>query len=106
MHIKAIACKLPILKPINPKTDDPIWVICNTSMARIGIMNGQGGTWQTCCLVGFISKKFTAAQMNYYIFEMEMMAILEALLKWGDNFLGRKIMVVMDHKALEFFETQ
>ena len=37
---------------------------------------------------------------------METIAILEALLKWEDKLLGRKITVVTDHKALEFFKMQ
>jgi hypothetical protein len=69
-------------------------------------MYGQGKTWQTCCPAGFISKKFTVAQMNYRVFEMETIAILKALLKWEDKLLRQKIMVVTDHKALEFFKTQ
>ena len=44
--------------------------------------------------------------MNYRVFEMETIAILEALLKWEDKLLGRKILIVTDHKALEFFKTQ
>jgi hypothetical protein len=105
-HIKAIACKSPILKPIDPQSGDPVWVICDASMSGIGAMYGQGETWQTCRPAGFMSKKFTAAQMNYRVFEMETIAILEALLKWEDKLLGRKILVVTDHKALEFFKTQ
>jgi hypothetical protein len=105
-HIKAIACKSPILKPIDPNLSDPIWVICDASMSGIGAMYGQGETWQTCRPAGFMSKKFTAAQMNYRVFEMETIAILEALLKWEDKLLGRRILVVTDHKALEFFKTQ
>jgi hypothetical protein len=69
-------------------------------------MYGQGETWQTCHPASFMSKKFTAAQMNYRVFEMETIAILEALLKWEDKLLSRKITVVTDHKALEFFKTQ
>jgi hypothetical protein len=37
---------------------------------------------------------------------MEMLAILEALLKWEDKLVGRKSTVVMDHRALEFFQKQ
>ncbi|KAJ3475421.1 hypothetical protein NLI96_g11847 [Meripilus lineatus] len=37
---------------------------------------------------------------------MEMIAILEALLKWEDKLLGRRINIVTDHKALEFFKDQ
>jgi hypothetical protein len=105
-HIKLIACKSPILKLINLKSNDPVWVICDASMAGIGAMYGQGETWQMCHPAGFMSKKFSAAQMNYCVFEMETIAILEALLKWEDKLLGRRIRVVTDHKALEFFKTQ
>jgi len=80
-HIKAIACKSLILKPIDPELADPIWVICNASMSGISAMYGQGETWQNCHLAGFMSKKFTTAQMNYCVFEMETIAILKALLK-------------------------
>jgi RNase H-like domain found in reverse transcriptase/Reverse transcriptase (RNA-dependent DNA polymerase) len=87
-HIKVIACKSPILKPIDPQSDAPIWVICDASMSGIGTMYSQGETWQICCPAGFMSKKFTTAQINYQVFEMETIAILEALLKWEDKLLG------------------
>ena len=45
-------------------------------------------------------------QMNYHVFKMEAIAILKVLLKWEDKLLGRKILVVTDHKALEFFKIQ
>ena len=36
----------------------------------------------------------------------ETIAILEALIKWEDKLLGRKFVIVTDHKSLEYFETQ
>jgi hypothetical protein len=44
--------------------------------------------------------------MNYRVFEMETIAILEALLKWEDKLLRRKILIVTNHKALKFFKMQ
>ncbi len=38
--IKAICCKTPILRPIDPKIDDPIWVICDTSKSGVGAVYG------------------------------------------------------------------
>jgi RNase H-like domain found in reverse transcriptase/Reverse transcriptase (RNA-dependent DNA polymerase) len=105
-HIKAIACKLHMLKPIDPTMADLIWVICDASMSSTSMMYGQGMTWQTCCPTGFMSKKFTAVQMNYHMFEMETIAILKALLKWEDKLLSHRVLVVTDHKALKFFKTQ
>jgi RNase H-like domain found in reverse transcriptase len=53
-----------------------------------------------------MSKKFHDAQFNYYVFEMETLAILEALLKWEDKLIGHKFTVVTDHRSLEFFQKQ
>ena len=53
-----------------------------------------------------MSCKFTAAQQNYAVHELETLAILEALLKWEDKLMGYKIHIITDHKALEFFKTQ
>lgn len=105
-NIKAITARTLVLKPIKPSVGEPIWVICDASVSGIGAMYGQGPTWQTCRPAGFMSKKFTAAQHNYRVFELETLAILEALLKWEDKLLGHRIHVVTDHKSLEFFKTQ
>jgi hypothetical protein len=104
--IKAMCCWTPILRPIEHRKDEPIWIICDALAYGTGAMYGQGPTWQTCRPAGFMSKKFTDAQRNYRVFEQETLAILEAFLKWEDKLLGYRIHVVTDHKALEFFKTQ
>jgi hypothetical protein len=105
--IKRICYKTPIIAPIDPKhRDEPIWLICDASKSGIGAMYGQGPTWQECRPAGFMSKKFTTAQHNYAVHELETLAILEALLKWEDKFTGYHIHIITDHKALEFFKTQ
>ena len=53
-----------------------------------------------------MSKKLTDAQHNYCTFEQEMLAILEALLKWEDKLLGFPFKIVTDHKALTYLSTQ
>ena len=53
-NIKALACKTPILRPIDPSLDEPIWVICDVSASGTGAVYGQGPTWQTCRLAGFM----------------------------------------------------
>ncbi len=104
--IKAICNKTPILRPIDPRTGEDIWVVCNASKSGIGAMYGQGKSWQTCRPARFMSKKFTNAQHNYRVHELETLAILEALMKWEDKLIGYRIHVITDHKALEFFKTQ
>ena len=34
--IKEICCRMPILRPIQPSEDEPIWVICDTSIYGVG----------------------------------------------------------------------
>ena len=102
--IKNMACKAPILKPIDPRINEPIWLICDASIYGIGAMYGQGQEWRTCRPAGFLSRKFSSAQRAYHTYEQEALAILEGLMKWEDKLLGRKFTVVTDHKALEFFK--
>jgi transposase InsO family protein len=104
--IKQLICRTPILKPIDPNSDDPIWVICDASTNGIGALYGQGPTWQNCRPAGMMSRKFTPAQQSYRVFEHETIAILEALLKWEDRLIGKRVNIVTDHKALEFFKSQ
>ena len=105
-EVKALAAKTPILKPIDPKAENPIWVICDASASGVGAFYGQGKSWENCRPAGFMSRKFKEAQQNYRVFEMETLAILEALLKWEDKLVGRKFTVITDHQALEFFSKQ
>src|SRR3977135_4023995 len=104
--IKTLACKAPILKPIDPDLPEPIWVITDGSKSGVGAVYGQGPNWQSCRPAGFLSKKFSSAQQNYRSHEHETIAILEALMKWEDKLLGRKFTLVTDNKGLEYFKTQ
>ena len=105
-EIKALATKAPILKPIDPRSEEPIWVVCDASASGVGAFYGQGKSWENCRPAGFMSRKFKDAQQNYRVFEMETLAILEALTKWEDKLIGRKFTVITDHQSLEFFSRQ
>ena len=104
--IKALACKTPILRPIDPRTPEPIWVITDASTAGVGAVYGQGPEWQNCRPAGFMSKKFTPAQHAYFTYEAEALAVLEALMKWHDKLIGRRFTVVTDHRALLFLKSK
>jgi len=73
---------------------------------RVGALYGQGEDWKTCRPAGFMLKKLTDAQHNYWTFEQETLAILEALLKWEDKLLGFPFKIVTDHEALKYLSTQ
>ena len=86
--IKTLACKAPILKPIDHNNPDPIWVITDGSKAGVGAAYGQGPNWKMCQPARFMSKKFSNAQQHYQTHEHEMIAMLKALMKWEDKLLG------------------
>jgi hypothetical protein len=102
-RIKGLIAKAPILKPIDRRTKIPIWVLSNASASGVGAWYGQGPTWDTCRPAGFLSQKFTPAQMNYCMWEQELLGILKALLRWEDKLMGIKFTIVTDHQALTFF---
>ena len=46
--VKEVCCRMPILRLIDTKKDEPIWIICDVSVYGIGAMYRQGETWQAC----------------------------------------------------------
>ena len=104
-RIKDLARKTPILRPIDTKIEEKIWVISDASSYGVGALYGQGPDWQTCRPTGFMSKKFTSAQRSYRTFEHEALAVIEALMKWEDKLVGCKFHIVTDHEALETIKT-
>ena len=99
--IKAMASRMPILKPVDFSLNEPVWVITDGSKTGVGVVYGQGKDWEHCHPAGILSKKFTNAQHNHCTHEHETIAVLEALMKWEDKFLGWKFTLVTDHKGLE-----
>jgi hypothetical protein len=55
---------------------------------------------------GFMLKKFTSAQRNYFMYEHKTLGVLEALLKWEDKLIGLTINIVTDHKVFQTFRTK
>ncbi|CAD6915187.1 unnamed protein product [Tilletia controversa] len=101
------AANAPILKPIDPAHNtDPSFVVTDASTSGVGGLYGQGKTWQTMRPAGFHSRKLNAAQMNYRTHEKELLAALEALMKWEDQLLGRPFTIITDHRSLEYLQTQ
>lgn len=104
-RIKDLARKTPILRPIDVRNPDKIWVICDASSHGVGAVYGQGPDWMTCCPARFMSKKFSSAQCSYKMYEHKALAVLEALLKWEDKLIGCEFHIATDHEALETIKT-
>jgi hypothetical protein len=105
-EIKHIVCANLVLKPINCRLDNPIWVVSDACPAGCGTYYGQGPSWETMKPAGFMLKKFTLAQCNYFMYEHKTLGVLEALLKWEDKLIGLTINIVTNHKVLQTFRTK
>ena len=108
---------MPILKPINwdilldmsdvEKAKYKVWVITDACPAGVGTVLAQGEDWRTSRPAAFMLKKFTLTQCSYFGYELEALAVLEALTKWLDELTGRcKFTVVTDHKVLTYFKAK
>ena len=101
--IKSLIARTPILKLIDADRPATIWVVCDASANGIGVFYGQGAEWYSAHPARFLLKKFTPAQCSYHTWEQELIAILEALIKWEDKLIRHEIMIITNHKALTFF---
>lgn len=95
-----------ILRPIDPRRAEPIWLICDASTTGVGAILAQGESWETARPAAFMSKRLTSAQRSYFPMELEALAALEGLEKFRDKLTGVKFTVVTDHQALEFFKNR
>lgn len=84
-EIWCIACKSPILKAINWDNPKTVFVVCDAHLTGVGGLLCQGDDWKLLQLAAFMSKKFTAAQQNYFTYEHETLGVIECLLKWQDK---------------------
>ncbi|KAK1913711.1 hypothetical protein P3342_006954 [Pyrenophora teres f. teres] len=55
--------------------------------------------------IAFFSKKHSAAECNYDIYDLELMGIIRAFEEWEPELMGsgHQVSVVTDHKNLEYF---
>src|SRR6266571_3778181 len=54
-----------------------------------------------------MSKKFTNTQCRYFTYELKVLGVLEALMRWQDDLMGGcEFTVITDHEALEYFKAK
>jgi len=62
----------------------------------------QGDDYLTASVITFWSGKFNSAQQNYPVHELELLAIVESLKRFGHLLQGVNFHVFTDHKRLEW----
>ena len=101
--LKDAFAKEPVLRHYDP--DDEIQVEVDASDQMVGGVLSQkdeNGVWKP---VAYFSSKMIAAELNYQIYDKELLAIVRAFEEWRPKLEGSKfpIQVISDHKNLEYF---
>src|SRR3954463_4643082 len=88
-----------ILTP--PDESQPFQVFCDASL------NGLCGVlMQGKSIVAYTSRQLKQAERNYPTHDLELAAVIHALVTWRHLLLGRKVDVFTDHKSLKYLFTQ
>ncbi|GAA6054862.1 hypothetical protein NBRC10513_006213 [Rhodotorula toruloides] len=104
--IKRIVTSLPVLRPVDQDSDEPIWLMTDASKVGIGAVLLQGKDWRTAHPCGFYSRQYIPAERNYPTHEQELLAVVAAMKAWRLDLLGVKFRVLTDHDTLKHFKTQ
>jgi hypothetical protein len=69
LELKRLVAEASTIKPIDYKSELPVWVITDALARGVGGLYGQGPDWRSCNPAGFMSRKFTPATMSYATWE-------------------------------------
>jgi hypothetical protein len=87
-------------KALDYRKDAPtIWLVTDGCSSGIAGIVFQGEDWKNANVAAFFSAKLNAAQQNYPVHEIEMLAGVEAMLGHQDILQGCKCVWITDHKG-------
>ena len=91
----------------HPDPSRPFQVETDASDFAIGAVLSQPDATGTLHPVAFHSRKFTAPEINYPVYDKELAAIISAFREWRPYLAGaqHRIQVLTDHKNLIYFTT-
>jgi len=95
----------PIL--IHPDPAKPFIVETNASDFALGAIISQFGIDGLLHPIAFYSQKLTSAEINYQVYDKELLAIITAFEQWRPYLAGaqHQVQVLTDHKNLLYFTT-
>jgi len=95
----------PIL--IHPDLAKPFIVETDASDFALGAILSQFGIDGLLHPVAFYSRKLTSAEINYQVYNKELLAIITTFEQWRSYFARaqHRIQVLTDHKNLLYFTT-
>lgn len=104
--IRKIVTTLPVLRPLDQDSNEPIWLMTDASKVGIGAVLLQGEDWRRAHPCGFWSRQYIAAERNYPTHEQELLGVVAAMKAWRLKLLGVRFKVLTDHDTLRHFRTQ
>jgi hypothetical protein len=95
----------PVL--LHPDPTKPFQVETDASDFAIGAILSQPDEDGVLHPVAYYSRKFTAPEINYPIYDKELLAIIAAFEEWRPYLAGaqHRVQVITDHKNLIYFST-
>jgi Reverse transcriptase (RNA-dependent DNA polymerase)/RNase H-like domain found in reverse transcriptase/Integrase zinc binding domain/Chromo (CHRromatin Organisation MOdifier) domain/Retrotransposon gag protein len=104
--IKKLAKSVQFLQRINYESGEPVWLISDASNRGVGGYVAQGPDWKTARPIGFYSRQYRPAEVNYPTHEQEMLAIISCMKHWYPQLTGTHFTVLSDHAPLQYWRTQ
>ena len=89
----------PVL--VLPDTSKPFQIFCDTSLHGLGAV-----LMQERQVVAYASRQLKKHELNYPTHDLELAAMLHALITWRQYLLGNKCEIFIDHKSLKYIFTQ
>ncbi|KAJ1114308.1 hypothetical protein NDU88_002547 [Pleurodeles waltl] len=103
--LKQAFCSAPILQ--HPQPDAPFIVEADASDIAIGaVLSQRNKTTGQLHPVAFLSRKLSAAELNYTVAEKELLAIKKAFQEWRHYLWGAQhpVTVYTDHRNLQYMK--
>ncbi|GAA5926219.1 hypothetical protein JCM10213_007402 [Rhodosporidiobolus nylandii] len=83
--------------------EEKLFIFSDASMLGCGSWVGQGATRETARPHRYHSAKFNSAQRNYTTTDQELLAVLDACLKFREIITGYDVTIVTDHLPLRTY---